>query len=93
MSIVVRFSPTGMTAEKYDESTRKLEEAGVDFPPEGLDYHVCFGSEGSLVVSEIWDSREQLEAFGERLMPVLAEAGIEFSGEPEIFEVHNIEKR
>ena len=43
--------------------------------------------------AEIWDSREQLEAFGERLMPMLAEIGIEFSGEPEIFEVHNIVKR
>jgi hypothetical protein len=93
MSIVVRFSPTNLTAELYDSSTSKLEEAGVDFPPEGMDYHVCFGSEGSLRVSEIWDSREQFEAFGERLMPVLADAGIEFSGEPEVFEVHNIEKR
>jgi hypothetical protein len=26
-------------------------------------------------------------------MPVLAKAGIEFSGAPEVFEVHNIEKR
>jgi hypothetical protein len=43
-------------------------------------------------VSEIWDSREQLEAFGERLMPVLAEVGIE-PGEPEIVEIHNIVKR
>ncbi len=93
MSVVVRFSPTNLTAELYDSSTSKLEEAGVDFPPEGMDYHVCFGSEGSLRVSEIWDSREQFEAFGERLMPVLADAGIEFSGEPEVFEVHNIEKR
>jgi hypothetical protein len=93
MSIVVRFNPASLTAEKYDETTRMLEEAGVDFPPEGLDYHVCFGSEGNLRVSEIWDSREQFEAFGERLMPVLTEAGIEFSGEPEVFEVHNIEKR
>jgi hypothetical protein len=93
MSIVVRFKPTAMSAEKYDSTTQKLEEAGVDFPPEGCDYHVCFGSEGNLVVSEIWDSREQFEAFGEKLMPVLADAGIEFSGEPEIFEVHNIEKR
>jgi hypothetical protein len=93
MSIVVRFSPISLTAEKYDETTRMLEERGVDFPPEGLDYHVCFGSEGNLRVSEIWDSREQFEAFGERLMPVLTEAGIEFSGEPEVFEVHNIEKR
>jgi len=47
MSIVVRFSPANLTAEKYDESTRKLEEAGVDFPPEGLDYHVCFGGSSS----------------------------------------------
>jgi hypothetical protein len=93
MSIVVRFSPTNLTAELYDSTTSKLEEEGVEFPPDGMDYHVCFGQEGDLRVSEIWDSREQFEAFGERLMPVLADAGIEFSGEPEIFEVHNIEKR
>ena len=93
MSIVVRFSPTSMTAEKYDEAVRKHEEAGVEFPPDGLEYHICFGSEGNLRVSEIWDSREQMEAFGERLMPILADIGIEFSGEPEIFEVHNTIKR
>jgi hypothetical protein len=44
-------------------------------------------------VSEIWDSREQFQAFGERLMPTLSYAGITISGEPEIFEVHNIVKR
>ena len=93
MSIVVRFSPTALTAEKYEASTRALEEAGVDFPPDGLDYHVCFGSEGNLRVSEIWDSREQFEAFGEHLMPALSKAGIDFSGDPKVFEVHNIEKR
>ncbi len=93
MSIVVRFSPTGLTAEQYDGTTQKLEAAGVDFPPEGCEMHVCFGSDGDLRVSEIWDSREQFEAFGEKLMPVLSEAGIEFSGEPEIYEVHNLEKR
>jgi hypothetical protein len=93
MSIVVRFHPASLTAEKYDASTSKLEEAGVEFPPEGLDYHVCFGSEGSLMVSEIWDSREQFEAFGERLMPILTDIGIEFSAPPEVFEVHNIVKR
>jgi hypothetical protein len=93
MSIVVRFHPASLTAEQYDASTSKLEEAGVDFPPEGLDYHVCFGSDGDLKVSEIWDSREQFEAFGERLMPVLTETGITFSAEPEVFEVHNIVRR
>jgi len=92
MSIVARFNPTNLTTEKYDESIRRLKEAG-EFPPDGLEYHVFFGSEGSLRVSEIWDSREQMDAFGERLMPILADAGIEFSGPPEIFEVRNIVKR
>lgn len=91
MSIVVRFHPSNLTAELYDESHPKVEEAG--FPPEGLDYHVAFGSPDNLTVSEIWDSREQFEAFGEKLMPVLTEAGVEFSGAPEVFEVHNSVKR
>ena len=92
MSIVVRFTPTNVTKEKYDESLRRLEEAG-EWPPDGLDYHVVFGDDGNLRVSEIWDSREQLQQFGERLMPILADIGIEFSGEPEIFEVYNTIKR
>jgi hypothetical protein len=91
MSVLIRFAPESLTGAQYDESVRKLEEAGV-FPPEGLEYHVCFGSEGKLAVSEIWDSREQLEAFGEQLMPILAEVGIE-PGEPTVFDFHNIVKR
>ena len=62
-------------------------------PPDGMNLHVCFGPEGNLRVSEIWDSREQLEAYGQKLMPILADTGIEFSSEPEIIEVHNIIKR
>jgi len=91
MSILIRFAPASLTAEQYDESVRKLQGNGP-WPPDGLDYHVCFGSEGQLRVSEIWDSREQLDAFGERLMPVLAEVGIE-PGEPELMDIHNIVKR
>jgi len=73
MSIVVRFNPVSLTADKYDEAIRRHEEAGIELPPDGMDYHVCFGSEGNLRVSEIWDSREQLEAYSERLMPILAD--------------------
>jgi hypothetical protein len=93
MSIVVRFNPTDLTTEKYEESVRRLEEAGVWPNPDGLEFHVLFGSEGNLRVSEVWDSREQMEAFGEQLMPILADVGIGFSGDPEIFEAHNIVKR
>ena len=92
MSVLIRFTPASLTAAQYDESVRKLEEAG-EFPPDGMDYHVCFGTDGNLRVSEIWDSREQLAAFGQRLMPLLADVGIEFSTDPDIFDVHNIVKR
>ena len=89
----MRFHPVNLTVEKYDEALRKHEEAGIEFPPDGMEFHVCFGLEGDIRVSEIWDSREQLEAYGERLMPLLAETGIEFSDGPEIFEVHNLVRR
>ena len=91
MSVLIRFAPASLTAAQYDESISKLEAAG-DFPPDGLDYHVCFGSDGNLRVSEIWDSQQQLEAFGQRLMPILSEVGID-PGTPEIVEIHNVIKR
>ena len=91
MSVLIRFAPQGLTAEKYDESIRKLEEGG-DFPPDGLEMHVCFGSDGELRVSEVWDSAEQLDAFKDRLLPVLSEVGID-PGKPEVVDVHNLVRR
>jgi hypothetical protein len=90
--ILARFTPAShVTTEQYDETIRRLEKVG-HWPPEGLDYHVAFKSNGKFRVSEIWDSREQFDAFGERLMPVLNEVGIE-PGAPEMLEIHNIIKR
>jgi hypothetical protein len=93
MSVLIRFAPTSrQTTEQYDDVRRRLEEAGR-FPPEGMDYHVCFLSDdGNLRVSEVWDSREQLDAFGEHLRPALAEVGID-PGTPEILEIHSIVRR
>ena len=70
-----------------------LEEAGLWPNPAGLELHVAFGPEDNMRVSEIWDSQEQFEAYGQQLMPILAEIGIEFSGGPEIFEAHNVVTR
>ena len=90
--ILARFAPTSnVTTEQYDETIRRLEKSG-DWLPEGLEYHVAFKSDGKFRVSEIWDSREQFDAFGERLMPVLKDVGIE-PGKPEMLEIHKIIKR
>ena len=91
MSILARFTPPSLTAQQYDESIRRLKEE-EDWPPDGLDYHVCFGPDGNMRVSEIWDSQEQFEAFGPRLMPLLKDIGID-PGEPELLEIRNIVRR
>lgn len=93
MSIVARFSPKNVTREKYDEVIRRLEQAGQWPNPPGLEIHVLFGSDGDLKVSEIWDSQESLQAFMEKVFPIMDELGIELAGEPEFFEVHNLVKR
>jgi hypothetical protein len=90
MSVLIRFAPPSLTAEQYDSVVARLWSEGV-FPAEGLDYEICFGSEGNLKVSQVWDSEEQMEAFGQRLMPILQEVGID-PGQPEIVQVHSIIK-
>ena len=91
--ILARFNASrNVTTEQYDEAIRRLEKSG-DWLPEGLEHHVAFQSHGNLRVSEIWDSREEFDAFSERLMPVLKDVGIELTGEPEMLEIHNIINR
>ena len=91
MSVLIRFSPPSLTADQYDNAVSRLYEDGV-LPAAGLDYEICFGQDGNLKVSQVWDSQEQLQAFGERLRPILAELNIN-PGEPEIVEVHNVIRR
>jgi hypothetical protein len=91
MSILIRYAPASLTREQYDKVGGGLEAEG-NWPPEGLLLHVCFGSGNQLRVSEIWESREKLEAFQQQLMPQLQQAGVDVTAnEPEILEVQAIE--
>lgn len=82
MSIVVRYTGApSLTKLKYDETIRRLTAEGL-MPADGLQYHIAFGSDGHFRVSEIWDSREKLEAFTSRLMPILAASGVELAAPP-----------
>jgi hypothetical protein len=87
MALAILFTPPSMTAEQYDEAIRRLETAGAGAPP-GRRYHVCFGTGASLRVLDVWDSQEAFNAFGQTLMPILQELGLD-PGRPEIAEVHN----
>lgn len=86
MAILVRFTPSGLTRDRYWSVGKKLEDGG-HWPPPGLLAHVCFGEEGNLRVSEVWESREQHDQFAQALMPVLEQEGIDLSAEPEYLDV------
>jgi hypothetical protein len=62
----------------------------VGIGPKGLLAHVCFGSSGNLRVSEVWESREQLDEFAKTLMPLLQEENVDLSGDPEILDVEGV---
>ena len=89
MSIVVRFQPAGLTREQHDRVTQRLE-AGGNWPAPGLQVHVTFGDDGNLLVSEIWESEDQMRAFGETLMPILQDEGVQMAAEPQVFAVHDL---
>ena len=91
MSILVRFSPPSMTAEQYDAILARLTEEGIQ-PAPGLELEVCYGAGDQMKDSLLFDSQEELDAFGERLAPILEEMKLD-PGAPEVFEVHNIIRR
>ena len=90
MSFVFNFTPgaPGMNASKYDECIRKLEEAGAR-NPKGRLYHVCFGDTNNLMVMDIWDSVENFQKFGQILMPILKEIGVD-PGQPNPHPAYNV---
>jgi hypothetical protein len=90
MALCVYFPVEGMGADKYDEIIRRLEAAGAGSPA-GRSYHVAFKMGDGIQVVDVWDSQESFDAFGETLMPILSELGVD-PGQPAIGEVHNIIK-
>jgi hypothetical protein len=87
--IAVYVKPEKLTVEQYNKARKGLDSSGANM--EGRKHHSCFGEDGQLMVFEIWDSRENYDAFGVFLMPVLQEVGIVPSSQ-DIMEVVNLEQ-
>ena len=88
MSICTIYRNTGMSAERYAETRKRLEAAGAG-QPQGQLYHVCFGDTDNLSVVDVFESQETFEAFGQMLRPILEELNLD-QVQPEVSEVHNI---
>jgi hypothetical protein len=89
MALAIYFAPTsGMTAQKYDECVAALNKAGQAHPTGRL-YHSAFGTADSIQVFDVWTSQEAFDAFGQTLMPILAQLGVE-GGQPAVMGLHNV---
>ena len=88
MSFVLTFKPSGFTAAKYAEVIRKLDAAGAG-SPKGRTHHVSFGDPDNLYVTDVWDSMEDFQAFGQTLVPIMKALSLD-PGQPDIQQVHNI---
>jgi hypothetical protein len=82
MPITAHFTPASMTSAQFREIHRRLDAAGFA-SPDGRLYHVCYGTGDRLRVMDVWESPEKFAAFGQTLMPILAEVGVD-PGVPEI---------
>lgn len=88
MAIGIYVNPTSMTAAQYDDIIGRLDAAGAG-KPAGRLYHACFGSGDKLQVFDIWESQQAFDKFGETLMPILQEIGLD-AGQPMAEPVHNV---
>jgi hypothetical protein len=88
MPIAIYFHPESMSAAQYDDVIKRLEAAGLGNPP-GRTHHSAFGTAEHVMVYDVWDSEESFAKFGETLMPILGELGID-PGQPQIMPIHNM---
>ena len=89
--VLVHQGPT-LTQEKYDQVVQSLSdgkgrmESPSDWPVEGLLLHAAGQGERGFRVVDVWESEEACRRFGEVLMPILQEVGID--EQPEIYPTH-----
>jgi heme-degrading monooxygenase HmoA len=88
MAIAIYFHPQAMTAKQYDEAMARLDAIG-ESKPKGRTHHSVFGPEDHVMVYDVWDSQEDFDAFGQKLMPILTEMGID-PGQPDVMPIHRV---
>jgi quinol monooxygenase YgiN len=88
MAVAIYFHPPALDEQQYRAVVDKLAGQG-QWPPAGLVHHSCFGEGNSLMVYEVWEDQAALDAFGQRLMPVLQAQQVD-PGQPQVMPVVNV---
>jgi hypothetical protein len=88
MALGFYFRSGSFPSNTYDEAIRQLQASGAG-APKGRIYHVALEADGNIQVFDVWESRQDFEAFGATLIPILTGLGVD-PGEPMVAAVHNI---
>jgi hypothetical protein len=94
VAIIVVFDIPGGTQAQYEQVTdrltggRGLPKAASDWPVAGLLSHAAGPSPTGWLVTDVWESREQFDAFAQVLLPLTAEAGM--NAQPQFYEAFNV---
>ena len=92
MAVVLVHQGPSVTRERYEEAVRLVTggksraETAADWPEEGLLAHIAGEAESGFRVVDVWESEEACRRFGDRLVPILKEVGID--DRPELYPVH-----
>jgi hypothetical protein len=90
---IARIVQTEVTPAQYDQMVETLG-VGSTPPPGGVLHVAVVGENGKVRIVEVWDTREQAEAWGDKVAAVREAAGIGTGPPPvEYLEVHNVIQR
>ena len=91
MPIVAVFEGPALTQKVYEQSVRKVTggkslETPGDWPVEGLLVHAAGQGKNSFRVVDVWESEAAFQRFGETIVPILKELGVDI--EPDVYPTH-----
>ena len=90
MAVAIIMEFAGTTLEQYDQINKKMGLTPGGPGPVGSISHWATATDNGLQVTDVWESREQFDAFvQEKIGPLSIEVG--FAGPPKLtyFDVHN----
>ncbi|WP_318209369.1 hypothetical protein [Streptomyces sp. SJL17-1] len=88
MAIFVHAVLPGATTDQYDALNAKLQETPDMF--DGCVSHACAPTDDGLEIFDVWETEQQMNAFGERMMPIAAAEGFPVTeAAPRVLRVHN----
>jgi len=90
MAILMIADASEQLLAHYNQVIKDLEAAGLNHPPGRLS-HVAAGKGSGYVVTDVWESQEDLDHFFQTLGPLLGQAGGDAEQQTtQILPVHNL---